>query len=134
MLARIWKVVSNNPLVYTIVGTFIGTVLATQYVAWKAPDLSGVLGAVGGWLRGPSGSTRVNEITLVLLALLLGILSCAAAFLRDYPEQRQRKQPAPAAAPQVRFAPESFELTPARARAAGAAPSRGRADDFARTA
>jgi hypothetical protein len=116
MLARFLKFVSTNPLISAIVGTFIGTVLGTQYVAWKAPDVSGVFGDLGRWLRAPAGSTRVDEITLALLALLLGFISCTALFLREAQKQRQREQgaappdaPAPPRAVPADFAPTGWQ-------------------------
>jgi hypothetical protein len=98
MLARFLKFVSNNPLAATIVGTIIGGWILTQLLAVKAPDVGGVFGAVGRWLRAPAGSTRVDEITLALVSILLGFISCAALFLREAQKRQQRERQTSAAA------------------------------------
>lgn len=92
MLARFLKFISHNPLAATIVGTIIGGWILAQLLAMKAPDVGGVLGAVGRWLRAPAGSTRIDEITLALVAILFGFLSCTALFLRQFSELRRREQ------------------------------------------
>jgi hypothetical protein len=105
MLARFFKAVSNNPLIAAIVGTVIGGWILAQLLAMKAPDVGGVLGAVGRWLRAPAGSTRVDEITLALLAIVLGFLSCTALFLHEAHKQ-QRRRAAPGAPPAAAPAPD----------------------------
>jgi uncharacterized MnhB-related membrane protein len=100
MWTRFLNLVSTSPLISAIVGTFIGTVFATQYVAWKAPDVSSYLGGLGRWLRAPAGATHNDIITLAVVAILLGFISCAAIFLREYLKLPRRERPVtPAAAP-----------------------------------
>jgi hypothetical protein len=113
MLARFLKFISHNQLAATIVGTIIGGWILAQLLAMKAPDVGGVLGAVGAWLRGPAGSTRVDEITAVLLAILLGFVAGGVLFMRQHPELFRRKEQAPpAAAPAPpRVIPDDFTPT-----------------------
>jgi hypothetical protein len=85
-------------LIIVVLGTAVGTVVGTWLVAWKAPETGNIFSALGRWLRAPSGSTRVDEITLALVSILLGFISCAALFLREAQKRQQREQQTPAAA------------------------------------
>ena len=91
------KVVSNNPLASTIVGTIIGGWLLSQLLAVKAPDVSGVVGTIGRWLRAPTGARHSDIITLVSVSILLGFVGFAAILLGQYQKLRREQQAASAA-------------------------------------
>jgi hypothetical protein len=95
MLARLIKFVSNNPLAATIVGTIIGGWVLTQLLAMKAPDVGGVVGTIGRWLRTPAGSTRADIITLTAVSILLGFVGFAAILLGQYQKLRRRPNDSP---------------------------------------
>lgn len=106
MWARFAKVISTNLLVAgfisTVAGTFVGTLLVQGYIAWKAPDLRGVLGVIGGWLYAPGTSTRIGTIQLVLVSVLFGMIGTAALFLREAQKQKRleaARGPSPAHQP-----------------------------------
>jgi hypothetical protein len=105
VLKRFFKFIANNPLAATIVGTVIGGWLLTQLLAMKAPDVGGVIGMIGRWLRAPTGATRADTITLVAVSILLGFVGFAAMLLGQYQRLRRRSPPEhhqPAAAPEVK--------------------------------
>jgi hypothetical protein len=91
MWARFFKFISTNLLIAGSIAAFVGTVAGTWFVAWKAPDVGGALGDLGRWLRAPAVSTRVDEITLALVAILLGFIISAALFLREARKQQRRQ-------------------------------------------
>lgn len=89
MWARFFKFISTNSLIAGSIAAFVGTVAGTWFVAWRAPDVGSIFSVLGRWLRAPAGSTRIDEITLALVAILFGFISCAAIFLREAQKQKR---------------------------------------------
>jgi hypothetical protein len=119
MLNRFLKLIANNPLAATIVGTVIGGWLLTLLLAMKAPDVGGLIGTAGRWLRTQTTTTNGDIITLAVISILLGFLCFAAMLFGQFQKLQRRGAEQRADVPQApgRFEPEAYELTPLRSRA-----------------
>jgi hypothetical protein len=69
MFGRIWKYVSNNALLATVVGGLVVAGLVALIGAWKGPDLGAAFRATSGWFAADVSVSRG-----VALAILLGYI------------------------------------------------------------
>lgn len=116
---------SSNQWTVTIVGTAVGTVLATWFLALHWSDVKPYFAPVGRWLAEPECVTHGQQLLALVLTLVVvggGAMLFFWAFLkwrlkitREVVEAI-KKQRAAAVAAAPKFDPESFELTPIRCR------------------